>query len=59
LICRSARGRSRTSRILLISGAHDWHRPPDQGRQGLGDLYRQLTAYRKEPGDELAVILSG
>jgi transcriptional regulator with XRE-family HTH domain len=45
--------------ILLINAAHDWQRLPDRGQQVLGHLYRQLTVYRKERGDELAVILSG
>ena len=45
--------------ILLINAAHDWERLPDRGQQVLGHLYRQLTVYRKECKDELAVILSG
>ena len=45
--------------ILLINAAHDWHRLPDHGQQVLGHLYRQLTRYRNEQADDLAVILSG
>jgi hypothetical protein len=45
--------------ILMITAAHDWYRLPDHGRQVLGLLYRQLTEYRKEMKDELAVILAG
>jgi hypothetical protein len=45
--------------ILLINGAHDWHRLPDRGRQVLRCLYAELTEYRHERKDELAVILAG
>ena len=45
--------------ILMITDAHDWYRLPEHGRQVLGLLYRQLTEYRKEMKDELAVILAG
>jgi transcriptional regulator with XRE-family HTH domain len=45
--------------ILMITAAHDWYHLPEHGRQVLGLLYRQLTEYRKEMKDELAVILAG
>ena len=45
--------------ILMINAAHDWQRLPDHGLQVLRRLYEQLTEYRNERRDELAVILSG
>jgi transcriptional regulator with XRE-family HTH domain len=45
--------------ILMINAAHDWQRLPDHGQQVLRRLYEQLTEYRNERRDELAVILAG
>ena len=45
--------------ILLINAAHDWCHLPDCGRQVLRRLYAELTEYRNERKDELAVILAG
>jgi len=45
--------------ILLINQAHDWYRLPDRGRHMLRRLYAELTEYRNERKDELAVILAG
>ena len=45
--------------ILMINAAHDWLRLPDRGQQVLRRLYEQLTEYRAERRDELAVILAG
>jgi ATPase family associated with various cellular activities (AAA) len=45
--------------ILLINAAHDWQLLPDRGRQVLRRLYDQLSEYRAERLDELAVILAG
>jgi hypothetical protein len=45
--------------ILLINGAHDWYRLPDHGRQVSRQLYAQLTRYRNELLDEIAVISAG
>jgi hypothetical protein len=43
----------------MINAAHDWQRLPDHGQQVLRRLYEQLTEYRTERRDELAVILAG
>jgi transcriptional regulator with XRE-family HTH domain len=45
--------------ILLIDAAHDWYRLPDCGRHMMRRLYAELTEYRQERKDELAVILAG
>jgi len=45
--------------ILVINAAHDWQLLPDHGRQVLRRLYDQLSEYRAERRDELAVILAG
>ena len=45
--------------ILMINAAHDWQRLPDHGLQVLRRQYEQLTEYRNERRDELAVILAG
>lgn len=45
--------------ILMINAAHDWQRLPDHGQQVLRRLYEQLTEYRNERRDELAMILAG
>ena len=45
--------------ILLINTTHDWYRLPDRGRQVLRRLYTELTEYRNERKDQLAVILAG
>ena len=46
--------------ILMINAAHDWHRLPERGQQVvLRRLHEQLTEYRTERRDELAVILAG
>ena len=45
--------------ILMINAAHDWQRLPDHGLLVLRRLYEQLTEYRNERRDELAVILAG
>jgi hypothetical protein len=51
--------RPATGGILLVNAAHDWLRLPDQGQQVLRRLYEQLTEYRAERRDEIAVILAG
>jgi SpoVK/Ycf46/Vps4 family AAA+-type ATPase len=46
--------------ILMINDAHEWRRLPGHGQQVvLRRLYEQLTEYRSERRDELAVILAG
>jgi transcriptional regulator with XRE-family HTH domain len=45
--------------ILMINEAHQWQRLPDHGQQVLRRLYEQLTEYRNERRDELAMILAG
>ena len=48
-----------TGGIVMITDAHAWHRQPDHGRHVLRRLYEQLTKYRNEMRDNLAVILAG
>jgi len=48
-----------TGGILLINGAHDWYRLRDHGRQVSRRLYAQLSEYRNELGDGIAVIVAG
>ena len=43
----------------MINAAHEWQRLPDRGQHVLRRLYEQLTEYRAERRDELAVILAG
>jgi len=45
--------------VLMINGASDWYRFPDQGQQVSRQLYTQLTQYRQEQADQIAVILTG
>lgn len=45
--------------ILMINAAHAWHRLPGHGQHVLRRLNEQLTEYRSERRDELAVILAG
>ncbi len=51
--------RPATGGILMINGAHSWQRLPDRGQQVLRRLYEQLSEYRSERRDEVAVILAG
>jgi hypothetical protein len=44
----------------MINDAHEWRRLPGHAQQAvLRRLYEQLTEYRNEKRDELAVILAG
>lgn len=48
-----------TGGIVMITDAHTWHLQPDHGQQVARRLYEQLTKYRNEMRDNLAVILAG
>lgn len=45
--------------ILMINGAHVWRDLPERGEQVSRRLYEKLTEYRRELGDDLAVVLAG
>ena len=45
--------------VLMINHADAWLGLPDGGRHVLWELYKKLSEYRTEMGDELAVILAG
>jgi transcriptional regulator with XRE-family HTH domain len=51
--------RPATGGILVVNAAHEWQQLPDRGQQVLRRLYAELTEYRNERKDELAVILAG